>query len=130
MAIKRLLSLFQLAGLALIISLGVAVPRDSAALDASVIDQIESDVLDQICLDNGDWLRCYNKPPAQCRQIAKEIVRACLDERLKYAPMGLDLQTALRYAVDSKSCFNRKVPSVLGEPQPSEACKTPPGHLQ
>ena len=100
------------------------------AAGSDAIDGIESDIVATICSDGGEWLKCFNKPPAQCESYAKAIVRPCLDQEIGSVRGPIPLSAALQYAVESKSCFNRAIPDVLGEPVKSEECTNKrPGHL-
>lgn len=102
----------------------------ASGVPSDVIDGIENDIVTRICSDGGEWLTCYNKPPGQCRRLAHEIVRPCLDEQLKDTPLQAPLPLALKYAVESKSCFNRALPSVVGPPIDNYICtQTRPAHL-
>jgi hypothetical protein len=102
----------------------------SFAADSEVIDGIEEDIVSTICADDGEWLKCYNKPPAQCESYAKAIVRPCLEQEIGSVRGPIPLSAALQYAVESKSCFNKAIPDVLGEAVKSEDCTNKrPGHL-
>jgi hypothetical protein len=120
------------AGLTLAAAIGLllgSTARGYAASEA-VISGVESDMVSRICSDGGQWLQCYNKPPQQCTALAKAIVRPCLDEQLGHVQGPIRLEAALQYAVESKACFNRAVPDVLGPPLQTKDCiDMRPAHL-
>jgi hypothetical protein len=104
--------------------------QTASGVPSDVIDGIENDIVTRICSDGGEWLTCYNKSPSQCRKLSHEIVRPCLDEQLKDTPMQAPLPLALKYVVESKSCFNRALPTVVGPPIDNYICtQTRPAHL-
>ena len=99
------------------------------AADPEAIKDIQKEIKEYICSET-DWLRCYNKPPGQCMELADKIVDDCIEKQLKFAPERIELGEALQYTVEASFCFNEKVPEVLGPKNPGSACEVPPGHLQ
>ena len=108
-------------------ALGLA--SSALAADEDAVADIKKEIKEYICSDT-DWLRCYNKPPGQCMELADQIVDDCIEQQLKYAPEKIELGEALMFSVEASYCFNRKVPDVLGPKNPGAECEVPPGHLQ
>ncbi len=101
-----------------------------SAASEEVLNKIEADMVNQICADNGEWLRCYGKDPAQCKSYAKAIVRPCVEGQIGGVRGPISLAAGLQYAVEMKGCFNAAVPQTLGEPIKTKECtEMRPMHL-
>lgn len=100
------------------------------AASEEVLNKIESDMVNQICADNGEWLKCYGKDPAKCKSYAKAIVRPCVEGQIGGVRGPISLAAGLQYAVELKGCFNAAVPQTLGEPIKTKECtEMRPMHL-
>jgi hypothetical protein len=101
------------------------------AASPEAIKSVESDLVKQICADGGKWLTCYGKDPGKCESYAKAMVGPCVENQLKYVEGKVSIEQALQYAVESKGCINKMVPSVLGDAQKTKECQDQhPKHLR
>lgn len=83
-------------------------------------------VVDEICSDNGEWLKCYSLDSANCQSITSGFVEPCVRKVMREGPgdkAGGDVTSLLL-------CFNREFMAKygFGEVKTPE-CKNPMKHL-
>jgi hypothetical protein len=83
-------------------------------------------VIDEICSDNGAWLRCYSLEPSRCQEITAGFVEPCV-ERVMATPVAEPATHTVRRLL---VCFNQRFMAKYGYGEvKTPECKDPMKHL-
>lgn len=107
------------------------VSRDAYSVDDKIRAAFSDKVVEHICSDGGEWLRCYTLRPETCTSVSKSIVRPCVDSVLSSVPEVKDQAESRALSQQLMGCFNERFMQFYGAGKLSTPeCKSPPAHLQ
>lgn len=83
-------------------------------------------VVDQICSDGGEWLKCYSLEPSRCQSVTTGFVEPCVRKVMGSRVEEPEANTVARLLV----CFNQEFMAKYGFGEvKSPECKDPMKHL-
>lgn len=99
----------------------------SLSLEARAQDNVSTDdVVQKICSDGGEWLKCYSLEPSKCRTVTTAFVDPCV-KRVMSAKID---EHAMKTVTRLLTCFNQEFMGKYGYGEvKTPECKNPMKHL-
>ena len=117
----------------LIVTLALAAPSliTPYGAHAQIPERAIQSVVDHICSDGGEWLRCYSLEPERCQEITTSYVKPCIKRTLGNGEIDQGDLTAVDMLENLLGCLNHDFMAKygFGKLQTVE-CNEPPKHLQ
>jgi hypothetical protein len=100
--------------------------RPGGAESASVLNASVKSVVDEICSDGGEWLKCYSLDPSRCASITAGFVEPCV----KTVVANGSKDPAVHPIATLLGCFNQEFMRKYGHGEvKTPECATPLKHL-
>ena len=103
----------------------------STRVEAQISQKAVQGVVDHICSDGGEWLRCYSLEPHRCQEITASYVKPCIDRTLGNGEIDQGDLTAVDMIQNLLRCLNHDFMAKYGPGKlDTVECTEPPQHLQ
>ena len=101
------------------------------AIEPEVLREMEQVVVEKICSDGGNWLKCYNLEAGSCNRVASSFVSNCLERTLARISQPIAQNQQAPLSLQIVSCFNAEFTQRYGmDHLDTPECKETPEHLR